>query len=306
MTRVSSQKEVPEKPETPGLREPTRHAAPRVGSSGRHARGGPKEGKRKRKGSLWRELPLLILAALVLTFLIQTFLARIYEIPSASMEKTLIGCSGCTDDRVLVDKITYRFTDPKPGDVVVFRGPASWGEDTEFTVARSSNVILRGLQQAASLIGLAPPDEMDFVKRVIAVGGQTVQCCDQQNRVLVDGKPLNEPYIYYQPGLGTTQAPFGPVTVPPGELWMMGDNRNNSADSRAPGHGAVPKDDVIGKARFVVLPPSRWGIVGSPDPQQSVAMSAPGWERGAPVALGFLIAWPSTRALRRLRRPRMR
>ena len=178
----------------------------------------------------------------MLTFLIQTFLAKVYVIPSGSMETTLHGCTGCVNDRVLVDKITYRFRDPQPGDVVVFRGPDSWR--SEFTVDEPANPLVRGLQGLGSLIGLAPPDEKDFVKRVIAVGGQTVACCDPRNRVLVDGKPLEEPYIYYLPEAGPArQAPFGPVTVPDDELWMMGDSRNNSADSRVPGHGAVPLDE---------------------------------------------------------------
>ncbi|MGH3992415.1 MAG: signal peptidase I [Pseudonocardiaceae bacterium] len=227
--------------------------------------------KPEKKGSFWRELPILILTALVLTFLIQTFLARVYVIPSASMEPTLHGCTGCTNDRVLVDKVTYRFSDPQPGDVVVFRGPESWGSNTEFTSPRSDNVIVRGIQQAASLIGLAPPDERDFVKRVIAVGGQTVQCCDEQNQVVVDGVSLHEPYAVFAGQ--ELQEEFGPITIRPGGLWMMGDNRNNSADSRRhvsdEWSGAVPADNVIGQARLIVLPPTRWQGIPDPDPQQA-------------------------------------
>lgn len=233
--------------------------------------------KPEKKGSFWRELPILILTALVLTFLIQTFLARVYVIPSASMEPTLHGCTGCTNDRVLVDKLTYRFSDPQPGDVVVFRGPESWGSNTEFTSSRSDNVIVRGLQEAASLIGLAPPNERDFVKRVIAVGGQTVQCCDEQNRVIVDGTPLNEPYAVFAGQ--EPQEDFGPVTVPEGALWVMGDNRNNSADSRrhvGDDHfGTVPVDNVIGKARVIVLPPTRWQGIPDPNPQLVAQQQAP-------------------------------
>ncbi|MFN2495694.1 MAG: signal peptidase I [Pseudonocardiaceae bacterium] len=238
-------------------------------------RNGPRHRRRRpeKKGSFWRELPILILTALVLTFLIQTFLARVYVIPSASMEPTLHGCTGCTNDRVLVDKVTYRFSDPQPGDVIVFRGPQSWGTNTEFTNPRSHNVLVRGLQQAASLIGLAPPDERDFVKRVIAVGGQTVRCCDPQNRVMVDGKSLNESYARFAGQ--EPQEEFGPIIVPEGGLWMMGDNRNNSADSRRhvgdEWSGTVPLDHVIGKARVIVLPPARWRAIAAPDPQQVVA-----------------------------------
>lgn len=235
-------------------------------SEARHRRS-----RQRKKGSFWRELPILVLTALVLTFVIQTFLARVYLIPSASMEETLHGCTGCTNDRVLVDKVGYRFGDPVPGDVVVFRGPNSWAGSAEFSSAEPDNVVLRGLQEAASLIGLGPPDERDFVKRVIATGGQTVECCDEQDRVLVDGKPLVEPYVYLEDG--RPQDDFAPVTVAEGDLWVMGDNRNNSADSRRhvddPRNGAVPVDNVIGEARLIVLPPSRWDGIPDPNPQQS-------------------------------------
>ncbi len=253
---------------------------------------------RKKKGSFWRELPILVITALVLTFLIQTFLARVYVIPSASMETTLHGCPGCTNDRVLVDKLTYQLRDPRPGDVVVFRGPDSWGSSIEFSNPRSDNVLIRGLQQAASLIGLAPPDERDFVKRVIAVENQTVQCCDQQNRVMVDGAALIEPYAVF---LGSEpQEEFGPVTVPPGGLWMMGDNRNNSADSRRhvadERFGTVPVDNVIGKARVIVLPLARWQGVADPDPQQTSVLGAPvslvpSWPGGLPLGAGLVLSW---------------
>ncbi len=264
---------------------------------------------RRKKGSFWRELPILILTALVLTFLIQTFLARVYVIPSASMEPTLHGCPGCTNDRVLVDKLSYRFGDPRPGDVVVFRGTDSWG--SEFISQRSANVLIRGLQQVGSVIGLAPPDERDFVKRVIAVGGQTVQCCDQQNRVVVNGASLTEPYAVFAGQ--QSQEEFGPVTVPMGSLWMMGDNRNNSADSRR--HvadqrtGTVPVGNVIGKARLIVLPLGRWQGISDPDPQPVKALGVPGpvyssmefWPVNLPLGAGLILSWPVLRAGRSLR-----
>ncbi|MFC4950576.1 signal peptidase I [Pseudonocardia sp. GCM10023141] len=229
----------------------------------RRARPGARAPHERKRRSFWKELPILIVVALVLTFLIQTFLVKVYVIPSASMEATLHGCPGCNDDRVAVDKVTYRFGDPQPGDVVVFRGPDSW--NSEVHIDPPSNVLAQGLQVLGSLVGLAPPDEKDFVKRVIAVGGQTVQCCDAQNRILVDGKPLDEPYVYYDPAAPgpALQAEFAPVTVPPGEIWVMGDNRNDSADSRFPGHGPVPVANVIGKVRWIVLPFSRFGSIGS-------------------------------------------
>lgn len=256
---------------------------------------------RRRRENFWRELPLLIVVALLMTFLIQTFLAKVYVIPSGSMETTLHGCTGCNNDRVLVDKVVYEFTDPSPGDVVVFRGPDSW-TNSDFSVPEPTNPLVNGLQQFGSLIGLAPPDEKDFVKRVIAVGGQTVQCCDSRNRVLVDGEPLEEPYIHYVPQSGPRQSPFDAVTVPEGELWLMGDSRNNSADSRALGHGPVPVANVIGQARLIVLPFPRFGWIPSINPQASeaVGMAAsdtgaplePVAAAGAPLALGLLGTLP--------------
>lgn len=235
--------------------------------------------KEKKQRSFWRELPILIIVALVLSFLLQTFIARVYLIPSESMEPTLHGCAGCTGDRIVVEKVSYRFGDPSPGDIVVFKGPQSW--DGDFVSTRSSNTIVRGFQELGSLVGLVAPDENDLVKRVIATGGQTVQCCDDQGRVLVDGQPLDEPYIKmdfpFTPGQQTCDTPlksgrcFDPVTVPEGNIWVMGDNRSNSADSRY--HvgdelqGTVPVDNVIGKAQLIVLPPSRWGLLDSPDIQ---------------------------------------
>jgi signal peptidase I len=256
-------------------------------AAGHKGRGG-----RRRRPAFWKELPILIVVALLLTFLIQTFVAKVYVIPSGSMETTLHGCTGCNNDRVLVDKVTYRFSDPQPGNVVVFRGPDGW--TSEFTADQPANVVVRALQGLGSLIGLAPPDEKDFIKRVIAVGGQTVQCCDSRNRVLVDGKPLNEPYIYFLPDAGAArQDTFGPVTVPAGELWMMGDSRNNSADSRVPGHGPVPIANVIGRARMVVLPFARFGSITSPDPQATVAAVGMGaGDTGAPVGLGMVALLP--------------
>ncbi|MCU1687514.1 MAG: lepB [Amycolatopsis sp.] len=266
-------------------------------------------GKSSKKRSFWKELPILIVVALVLTILIQQFLAKVYMIPSGSMEATLHGCTGCTGDRILVDRITYDFTDPSPGDVVVFKGPPAWTQN-EAVPPPSSNIVVRGLQGLGSLIGFAPPDERDFVKRVVATGGQTVQCCDAQNRVIVDGKALDEPYIHWEDGSPHHQQPFAPVKVPDGKLWVMGDNRNNSEDSRYQGadggtsssppagnvNGAIPVDNVIGKARIIVLPPNRWGGVSDHDPQtnaQPVALGAAAWQQGIPLGVGAVAAVPA-------------
>lgn len=258
-----------------------------------------RRGKPAKKRSFWKELPILLVIAFVLTILIQTFLAKVFMIPSGSMEATLHGCTGCTGDRILVDRVTYDFTDPAPGDVVVFKGPPAW-TNNEIPPQESGNLVVRGLRGLGSLVGFAPPDERDFVKRVIATGGQTVQCCDAQNRVIVDGKALDEPYIHWESLADQSQKDFGPVTVPPGTLWVMGDNRNNSDDSRFQGNGgpsgAVPVDNVIGKARIIVLPPGRWGGITDHDPQataQPVALGAPGWQSGLPLGAGIAGAWPA-------------
>ncbi|WAL64203.1 signal peptidase I [Amycolatopsis cynarae] len=273
-----------------------------TGGSGHRARRQP-----KKQRSFWVELPILIVVALVLAFVFQQFFARVYTIPSASMESTLHGCTGCYGDKVLVDKITYDFSTPGPGDVVVFKGPDPWVAG-EAPVERSSNPVVRFFQNVGAVFGLAPPDERDFVKRIIAVGGQTVQCCDAQNRVIVDGKSLNEPYIHWVDPNNPRQEPFSPVKVPEGTLWVMGDNRNDSMDSRYQGNGGVngvvPVANVIGKARFIVLPPGRWGGVSDTNPQENaqpavLGLSAPGWQQGVPLGFGLVAAWPTLALSRR-------
>ncbi len=283
------------------------------GNSGRSRRErvdereGRKRGRHRRpprRQPLWREILTLVAVALLLTFLIQHFIGRVYSIPSGSMEQTLHGCPGCDGDRVFVDKIIYNFRDPAPGDVVVFEGPNAWTEH-DVKTDPGANVFVKGLRYAGSFIGIAPPDERDFVKRVIAVGGQTVECCDDKNRVLVDGKPLDEPYIYWENGVPNSQQQFERVTVPEGTLWVMGDNRNNSSDSRFQGgggiRGVVPLGKVIGKARYIVLPPSRWRGVGDHNPQAGPELSAVGWQQGVPAGVGLAAAWPVLWVGRRLR-----
>ncbi|MGA9374633.1 MAG: signal peptidase I [Mycobacterium sp.] len=257
------------------------------------ATGSDTEGEQepKKRGAL-REGAILVTIALVLYYVMLTFVARPYLIPSESMEPTLHGCPGCVGDRIMVDKLTYRFTEPGPGDVIVFKGPPAW--NIGYRSIRSDNPVIRTVQNALSFVGFVPPDENDLVKRVIAVGGQTVQC-RAATGLTVDGEKLDEPYLdavtmnadtEVYPCLGNE---FGPVTVPQDRLWVMGDNRTHSADSRShcsnlPGDtqrgllctgdpiaGTVPVDNVIGKARFIAWPPSRWGGVSSVNPQTTSA-----------------------------------
>ncbi|WP_184690380.1 signal peptidase I [Saccharothrix tamanrassetensis] len=271
-----------------------------------------KRSKKKRKGSFWRELPILVVVAVGLAFLIQTFLARVYMIPSESMEQTLHGCAApCFGDRVLVDKLTYDFTDPSAGEVVVFHGPDSW-INNDFGPTEPPNAVVGFFQGLGSLIGIPTASKEDFVKRIIAVGGQTVKCCDEKNRVLVDGKPLDEPYVYWEPGRGSFQESFDELKIPDGYLFVMGDNRNDSCDSRCQGDrrlgGLVPVENVVGKARVIVLPPSRWGGVGDHNPQ-AVALGAPAWQDAVPAGVGIAAAWPvlliGRRVRARIRRSRL-
>src|SRR5688572_8433742 len=217
------------------------------------------------KGSLIRELPVLLLIAFVLALLVKTFLVQAFFIPSGSMERTLHGCPGCTGDRVLVNKVPYWFGEPEPGDIVVFEGPESWSPEVD--VQEPGNWFSSGLMWLGRAIGVAPPSEDDFVKRVIATGGQTVQCCDPEGRATVDGQPLDEPYVFEDTPLESRV--FGPVTVPEGRLWVMGDHRSASADSKA--HitdrysGTIVVDDVIGKDALIVWPVSRYDNLNSHD-----------------------------------------
>ncbi|MEY8208902.1 signal peptidase I [Corynebacterium sp. MNWGS58] len=226
---------------------------------------------------LWRWW--VIGATAVVTFAllagIQAFVGRVYVVPSSSMEPTLQGCTDCAtkNDRILVDKLAYRFGSPQPGDVAVFDGTESW--QAGFSSPRSDNRFVRGLQNLGSAIGLIAPDANSFVKRVIATEGQTVQCLPGDAGVLVDAKLLAEPYVASAPAHHAVTAQggaaacggqfFGPVTVPDGQVWVMGDNRTNSLDSREyvgdPYQGTVPEDHFIGKVRGIVLPLNRFGGV---------------------------------------------
>ena len=224
------------------------------------------------------EIPMVVVLTLVFIFVIQTFIGRLYVIPSASMEPTLHGQDG-KGDRIFVEKVSYYFSDPEPGDVVVFKGTDSW--NTGFVTNRSDNPAIAGLQEVSSWVGLVPKDENTLVKRIIAKGGQTVSCQEGDPAVMVDGKPIDQSYIlqpnYYpvDPETGSDACGgnyFGPVTVPEGNYFMMGDNRTNSADSRYhlgdEYQGTIPEENLRGKVLAIVFPIQRFGGVDDPAIQQ--------------------------------------
>jgi len=250
--------------------------------------------KKRRKKAPWWELPALALFAILIAVLVKTFVVQPFYIPSQSMEKTLHGCPGCSGDRILVNKPIYDLRDPHPGDIVVFHAPTGWDEGGG--TKPPSNPIAKVVRGFGQLIGFVPPDDLVLVKRVIAVGGQTVKG-DANGHVMISKngaagpwRTLNEPYVYED---GTdSHAAFGPVTVPPGRLWVMGDHRNDSADSRfhcdASGSGSndgpdcdaksatVPIGKVIGKAAVIAWPPSRWRTLGTPSTFEQAAMATGG------------------------------
>jgi signal peptidase I len=213
--------------------------------------------------SLWIELPLLLVVAFSAAVLLRTFAVQPFYIPSGSMEQTLQ-----EGDKVLVLKLTTTLRTPQRGEVVVFRGTDSW--DPEYRPAGGSDSVLSDVTTGVlDLIGLAEPDEKDFIKRVIAVGGDTVMCCDADGNVVVNGVSLHEDeYVYdnapVEPEPGTCHSRrFDQVTVPEGEVWVMGDHRGNSKDSRC--QGPVPVENIIGRAIALVWPTDRATELEIPD-----------------------------------------
>ena len=267
----------------------TAHAASGIPGSRSHD-GGKRmrsKAKAKKQRSFWRELPLLIGIALVLALLIKTFFVQAFSIPSNSMQNTLqIG------DRVLVDKLTPWFgSKPQRGEVVVFQDPGHWLNESPMAQPTG---IAGALQETLSFIGLMPSaEEKDLIKRVIAVGGDTVEC-KRGGPVKVNGKALHEPYLF--PGDTPCDGKaFGPVTVPKGKLWVMGDHRSDSLDSRyhqkLKGGGTVPESQVIGRAIVVAWPVTHWAALPVPDTFSQKGLESKA-AAAAPAALGLAGAFP--------------
>ncbi|MFI8219994.1 signal peptidase I [Streptomyces sp. NPDC085932] len=215
--------------------------------------------RQKKPRSLWKEVPLLIGIALVLALLIKTFLLQAFSIPSASMQNTLQ-----PGDRVLVDKLTPWFgSEPERGEVVVFHDPDAWLANEPVPDASLVHKVL-------SWIGVMPSaSEKDLIKRVIGVGGDTVEC-NGTGPVRVNGKALDEPYVYPGNTPCSVDSEGGQFTVkvPKGFIWVMGDHRQDSLDSRYHQsdryRGMVPVEKVVGRAIVKAWPINRWGTLPVP------------------------------------------
>ena len=298
---------------------PAQDSTARDENTGLPASANVTEKKPKRVRSFWRELPVLVVVGLVAALVIKAFAVQAFYIPSGSMENTLK-----INDKVLVNKLVYRFRAIEPGDIVVFDGRGSW--DPVPSPATSPNLaarlydatLLRLLRSIAGLFGTAP-GPTDLIKRVIGVPGDHVACCTALGLVTVNGVPLHE-QSYLHPGDAPGSVPSGrarfSITVPPGRLWVMGDHRSVSDDSRLrrgdPGGGTIPENKVIGRAFMIAWPPSRWRFLPIPSTFAQPGIDSPSAiadfsaalalaVRYRPAEAGLALAFPLTWLLRRLR-----
>lgn len=204
-------------------------------------------------GSMWafvRELVIIVVFALVISFVVKTWLLQSFYIPSGSMRNTLV-----EDDRVVVSKLTPGPFDIQRGDILVFEDPGGWLPPTE-PVQRS------GVAKVLSWIGILPEDEGNhLIKRVIGLPGDRVECCTADGKLSINGEPIDEPYLF--PGTPNSSVTFD-ITVPADRLWMMGDNRDHSSDSRFHDQpdddgtlGSIPVENVVGRAFAVIWPLDR-------------------------------------------------
>lgn len=216
---------------------------------------------RRRSMPLWQELPLLLIIAFCLAVLIRTFLMQAFYIPSGSMEDTLV-----TGDRVLVNKLVYHFREPARGEIVVFRGTDAWAPLGD--IDDDAGVFARVGRTLGDLVGISRPGEKDYIKRIVGLPGDRVSCCDDNGRIYVNGQPLEEDYVIRDSPLDVPLAQdcqsrrFDEVVVELGQMFVLGDHRLVSQDSRC--QGQVPLENVVGRAFVIVWPNSRWTSLPAP------------------------------------------
>jgi signal peptidase I len=210
-----------------------------------------------RKGSLLRELPILVVVALAVSLVIKSFLVQFFYIPSGSMENTLQ-----VNDRVAVNKIPFISNSINRGDVVVFRDPDNWLPEP---YTGDGNKYLAKVKDGLVAVGVLPnPAKQYLVKRVIGVAGDKVECCSKNEKLMINGVEIDEPYIFA--GNSASETKFN-VTVPEGKVWVMGDHRGASSDSRFHqddiNNGMVPTSKVTGRVIGIIWPIKNLGIVSS-------------------------------------------
>ena len=213
-----------------------------------------------RKGSVLREFPILVIVALAVSLLIKTLLVQFFFIPSGSMENTLQ-----IQDRVAVNKLPFISKNINRGDVVVFRDPANWLPEP---YSGDENRIVAKIKEGLVLVGVLPnPAKQYLVKRVIGVAGDRVICCSKSGKLTINGKQATEPYIFA--GNKVSEMDFN-ITVPEGKIWVMGDHRSASADSRYHqddvNNGFVPVSRITGRAYAIIWPIKNIGIISSQNP----------------------------------------
>jgi len=215
--------------------------------------------KLPRKGSLLREIPILVVVSLFISIIIKAFLIQAFYIPSGSMQTTLE-----INDRVIVNKFWNFFSEVKRGDVVVFRDPGGWLPPA---YEEKRSVPFQALRNGLVFVGLAPdPAKQHLIKRVIGVGGDRIVCCDKSGSLLINGKPVKENYLYE--GNKPSEMTFD-VTVPKGYIWAMGDHRAASEDSRYhqedSNKGMVPLNKVVGRAFMIIWPVGHFSLLPRPE-----------------------------------------